>query len=173
MATHHSLLRQSVPDHSTLDVVKAIKSSNGAHSVAGLAKLAGVSRQQLTRRFARHVGASPKLMLRVARLQATLASLIQPSSHPISTKWAALAGHHGLFDQSHFINDFTDLVGVTPRRWLAEQAGQANCEAASPSRGYNDHSSETHTCVGSGARRTGARVLGKPSRLRSNRNGSS
>jgi AraC-like DNA-binding protein len=35
--------------------------------------------------------------------------------------WSAIAHALGYYDQSHFVDDFKALVGLTPSRWLAQK----------------------------------------------------
>jgi AraC-like DNA-binding protein len=72
-----------------------------------------VSVRTLQRLFAEYVGASPKWVLRRARLHEAAARADQ-GGH---IDWAALAGDLGYFDQSHLTRDFTAAVGVPPARY--------------------------------------------------------
>ena len=83
-------------------------------SIAQLATLCGVSSRSLERAFRRYVGVSPKFVLRRLRLIDALA-LIERQVRP---DWRRLALDFGYVDQSHFINDFTSQVGVSPRMYL-------------------------------------------------------
>ncbi|HEX2316821.1 MAG TPA: helix-turn-helix domain-containing protein [Thermomonospora sp.] len=69
-----------------------------------------VSVRTLQRLFAEYVGASPKWVLRRARLHEVAARADQGTR----IDWAALADDLGYFDQSHLIRDFTAAVGASP-----------------------------------------------------------
>lgn len=75
----------------------------------------GVSLRTAQRRFRRHVGVSPKWVIRRYRLiEAADALRLDPTR-----SLADLALDLGYFDQSHFIRDFTALIGQTPRVFAA------------------------------------------------------
>ncbi|GAA4238207.1 helix-turn-helix domain-containing protein [Actinomadura meridiana] len=72
-----------------------------------------VSARTLQRLFADYVGASPKWVLRRARLQEAASRADQGAR----VDWADLADDLGYFDQSHLIRDFTAALGVPPARY--------------------------------------------------------
>jgi len=72
-----------------------------------------VSTRTLQRLFAEYVGASPKWVMRRARLHEAAARADQGDD----VDWAALADELGYCDQSHLIRDFTATVGVPPARY--------------------------------------------------------
>ena len=92
--------------------------TGGRSTVEGLARGLGLNRRALERLFRVEVGLSPKLFLRIQRLQAVVASL---ESGPPPRGWAQLASSHGYADQPHLIRDFRLLAGATPQRYLAER----------------------------------------------------
>ncbi|AJQ92978.1 helix-turn-helix transcriptional regulator [Gynuella sunshinyii] len=69
-----------------------------------------ISRRQLERLFYKHVGLSPKWVLRIYRLQQLANEMI---NHPIPD-WTELAHRLGYFDQAHCIRDFKQITGKTP-----------------------------------------------------------
>lgn len=71
-------------------------------------------RRQLERHFRKHIGISPKKLSKVIRLQATLNLLLNKKSETLTD----IAYESDYFDQNHFIKDFKDLVGVTPKEYL-------------------------------------------------------
>jgi AraC-like DNA-binding protein len=70
----------------------------------------GVPQRTLQRLFQRHVGVSPKWVLRRYRLHEAAARLAEGTSGT----WAEVAADLGYFDQPHFIRDFTRAIGMTP-----------------------------------------------------------
>jgi AraC-like DNA-binding protein len=72
-----------------------------------------VSTRTLQRLFAEYVGASPKWVLRRARLHEAATRADQGAD----IDWARLAGDLGYFDQSHLTRDFTAAVGTSPARY--------------------------------------------------------
>ncbi|WP_230421123.1 helix-turn-helix transcriptional regulator [Actinomadura soli] len=72
-----------------------------------------VSARTLQRLFAEYVGASPKWVLRRARLHEAASR----ADEGVRVDWAALADDLGYFDQSHLTRDFTATVGVSPAKY--------------------------------------------------------
>lgn len=99
--------------------VKHIMRASGNIRVASLATEIGITRQQLARQFAMHVGVSPKMLARVARTQAALARAdAARAAYPRALDWSAIAYDLGYYDQPHFIDDFKSITGVTPGDWV-------------------------------------------------------
>jgi AraC-like DNA-binding protein len=98
--------------------VRRIVGADGNLRIASLADEVGITRQQLARQFATHVGVSPKLLARVMRAHAVLAradAARAASSRKLD--WSAIAYELGYYDQPHFIDDFKALTGATPGEW--------------------------------------------------------
>lgn len=83
--------------------------------IAALADELGVSRQYLTRTFAREVGTSPKLLARIARMQRLMLAIESGRRD-----WAQLAHELGFADQSHLVHETTELAGLSPARLASE-----------------------------------------------------
>ena len=98
---------------SSVDVLLSLK---GQLSVDQLATQQRTSRRQLERRFATTVGLSPKQLAKIIRLQHTLKNLDEKKF----TNLASLAAEHGYFDQAHFIKDFKEFTGMTPKQFFAD-----------------------------------------------------
>jgi AraC-like DNA-binding protein len=96
-------------------LANALKHSRAASPVALVASEAGRSVRQIERIFEHHVGVTPKLFLRLERLNRSLNLHRQDATIP----WADLAFEAGYFDQSHMIRDFRDLTGETPTQFDA------------------------------------------------------
>lgn len=114
------LLDELAPRRNRSGLVRAAvrQLESGARSSAALAGALGVNRRALERLFRLEVGLSPKLMIRIRRVQAVLAGL---DSGTRFHGWAAVAAGHGFADQSHLIREFRLLVGTPPQRYLAER----------------------------------------------------
>lgn len=96
--------------------VRAIE--RGDRTTEAIAASLGVNRRGLERLFRHEVGLSPKLLVRIRRVQAVLARL--EGGGP-AAGWASVAAAHGFSDQSHLIRDFRLIVGTTPARYVAER----------------------------------------------------
>jgi len=90
---------------------------DGRIDVSRLAASLGVTRQHLARRFAAHVGVTPKTFCRVVRLWTVLRSI-----RGGKVNWAALAADLGYSDQSHLVAEFRSLTGLTPSRWASSKS---------------------------------------------------
>jgi len=119
-----SLVRRRLFDAGTVPrsvraAVQRITLASGNLRVASLADDIGITRQQLARQFAHHVGIAPKTFARVVRAQAALARAdAARAAYPREIDWSAIACDLGYYDQPHFIDDFKALTGMTPSRWV-------------------------------------------------------
>ena len=95
--------------------VAAILRAGGNLSIAALAPALGVTRQHLARAFALHVGVSPKMFARVARVRRVLAK----ARVATLVDWTALALDSGFYDQAHLSGEVRELTGRTPTEWLS------------------------------------------------------
>lgn len=73
-----------------------------------LADKTGLSQRQLSRRFGKMVGISPKEYLRVSRFIHSLDGIKK------STALTEVGYEHGYYDQAHFIHDYKEFAGMTP-----------------------------------------------------------
>jgi AraC-like DNA-binding protein len=105
------------PPPSVRAAVRSILVAQGNLRVASLAAEIGITRQQLARQFATHVGLSPKLFARVMRAQAVIARM--GAAEVERGGWSEVALELGYYDQPHFIDDFKALTGTTPAEWSA------------------------------------------------------
>lgn len=104
------------PQRDVDEAVRRIIAAGGSLGITRLAPALGVTRQHLARRFAQLVGVSPKTFARVVRLNRVVERVRAASpSDPIN--WSALAIELGYYDQSHLVDEFRELTGVTPTSW--------------------------------------------------------
>ena len=96
---------------STVDV---LLKTNGTTSINDILIDDISKRRQLERHFRKQIGISPKQLSKAIRLQATLNLLLNKKSETLTD----IAYENDYFDQNHFIKDFKDLVGVTPKEYL-------------------------------------------------------
>ncbi len=98
------------------EAVRRIAEAGGSLGITRLAPALGVTRQHLARRFSQLVGVSPKTFARVVRLGRVIERVrAVPADDPVN--WSALAVDLGYYDQSHLVDEFRDLTGVTPTAW--------------------------------------------------------
>ena len=93
-----------------------IQRSRGTIRVAEVAARLTVSTRHLERAFQEQVGVSPKVFGKLLRLHHAL-HLAGPESN-----WAEVASACGYFDQSHMLQDFRAMTGVTPVEFVALRA---------------------------------------------------
>lgn len=96
--------------------VDLLLQSKGQVSVDEIAGQLNSNRRQLERRFSSAIGLSPKQLSKIIRLQATLKMMEQKQF----TSLTALAYESGYFDQAHFIKDFKEFTGSSPRQFYAD-----------------------------------------------------
>jgi len=85
-----------------------------------LARRCGLSKYHLIRRFTQLIGMPPLQYHMQLRLQRAR-NLLRGNVHPLD---AALA--LGFYDQSHFINSFRRIMGVTPHHYVRQLNSDSN-----------------------------------------------
>lgn len=98
---------------SAIDVLLATK---GNISIGKLSQNNSNTKRQLERRFSKIIGLSPKQLAKVIRLQTSLKLLLEGSAENLTS----LAYDTNYYDQSHFIKDFKEFTGVTPKRFYKD-----------------------------------------------------
>lgn len=96
--------------------VDTILTANGQLSVNELSRQNNTSRRQLARKFSSDIGLSPKQLSKTIRLQATLKMLLTTEVRSLTD----LAYENEYFDQAHFIKDFKEFTGLTPKEFYGE-----------------------------------------------------
>ena len=102
-------------DNITKSCVDAIVRSQGQLAMTELADKVNSHRRQIERRFNEAVGMSPKQLSRVVRLQATIKMMGQKKFVSLTS----LALENGYYDQAHFIKDFREFTGLSPKSFFA------------------------------------------------------
>lgn len=86
-------------------------------TIDALTRKTGYSNKHLNHLFQKHVGVSPKQLLRISRFQKVLWEL-ENREKPL---WTHLALDCGFYDQAHFINEFKRFSGLSPEIYLEEK----------------------------------------------------
>ncbi|MFW5702235.1 MAG: AraC family transcriptional regulator [Bacteroidota bacterium] len=94
--------------------INIIDSAGGNVRIKELAGAACLSAKQFERKFGEYVGLAPKSFRKIVRFQ-TVLHLQQTHNYPGMTELGLAAGY---YDQSHFINDFKSMAGMTPARFF-------------------------------------------------------
>lgn len=97
-------------------VVKTIITANGQLSIHEVSERQKINRRKLERSFASAIGLSPKQLSKTIRLQATLKLLLNKQF----TSFTHLAYESEYYDQAHFIKDFKEFTGLTPKEFYGE-----------------------------------------------------
>jgi AraC-like DNA-binding protein len=108
----------------------------GSMSVRGLAASMELGERRLQQVFASQLGLSPRAWRRLQRLHSTLRVL----RHAGVPQWAQVALRAGYYDQSHLINEFRALCGLTPEQFQRQVAsGSSNTEVDPKAYGLRPH----------------------------------
>jgi AraC-like DNA-binding protein len=100
-------------DRIVRSTVETIMTANGQLSVDELSTLTQVDRRQLLRKFSSAIGLSPKQLSRTIRLQTALKMLLNNQFSNL----AELAYENEYYDQAHFIKEFKEFTGSTPKEF--------------------------------------------------------
>ncbi|RQO69491.1 AraC family transcriptional regulator [Pedobacter sp. KBW06] len=100
----HQLVRSSVA---------AMMLLRGQLSVDELTGNLKVNRRQLERKFSLAVGLSPKQLSKIIRLQSVLKMMAEPGF----TSLTNIAYQGAYYDQAHFIKDFKEFTGMSPKKF--------------------------------------------------------
>ncbi|KAA2223359.1 helix-turn-helix domain-containing protein [Chryseobacterium sediminis] len=98
---------------STIDLLLNV---DGKISVNELSRQTNINRRQLERKFSSVIGLSPKQLSKTIRLQTTLKHLLNKEY----TSLTALAHESEYYDQAHFIKDFKEFTGFTPKEFYGD-----------------------------------------------------
>ncbi|CAN0356091.1 unnamed protein product [Phaeothamnion confervicola] len=108
-----ALQRPSDPSrHLVEHAARRLGATMGGISVRELAGELNLSERRVQQLFASHIGLAPSVWRRLQRLHGTL-RLLRTAETP---QWAEIALCAGYYDQSHLINEFRALCGLTPQQ---------------------------------------------------------
>jgi len=96
--------------------VETILNINGQLSVDQLSQQLNIHRRQLERKFYSAIGLSPKKLSKIIRLQATLKMMMNNEL----TSLTSIAHEGEYYDQAHFIKDFKEFTGMSPKNFYAD-----------------------------------------------------
>lgn len=116
------LLEQTTVDNIVKSTIDALINTNGGSSIHTILKTDLSKRRQLERKFRKQVGISPKRLGKVLRLQSALKMMLNEVENLTD-----IAYESDYFDQAHFIKDFKEFIGVSPKEFL----GNKNMELSS------------------------------------------
>lgn len=105
-----------------------LRAHAGGLTVRALAAAMHLSERRLQQVFASQLGLAPSVWRRLQRLHRTL-RLLRAAEVP---RWTELALSAGYYDQSHLINEFRALCGLTPQQFLRSAVAGSSKTAAGP-----------------------------------------
>ncbi len=109
-------------DKGTIDTIvqttiEAMFATQGSSAIKAVLKNDLSKRRQLERDFIQKIGMSPKQLGKVIRLQAALKRILNRQSETLTE----IAYESEYYDQAHFIKDFKEFTGVTPKKFLGSE----------------------------------------------------
>lgn len=110
------LQSKEVIDRIVKSTIETIHLHKGQLTINQLSAQGNLNRRILSRKFSSQVGLSPKQLSKIIRLQATLKALLQQDK----TKLTHVAYENEYFDQAHFIKDFKEFTGITPKEFYGD-----------------------------------------------------
>ncbi|MFK7971055.1 MAG: DUF6597 domain-containing transcriptional factor [Bacteroidia bacterium] len=110
------LAQTDTVDQIVQSTVETILTANGQFSVDVLSKQHNTSRRQLARKFSSDIGLSPKQLSKTIRLQSALKVLL---TEDVSS-FTDLAYENEYYDQAHFIKEFKEFTGLTPKEFYGD-----------------------------------------------------
>ncbi|MBK7944030.1 MAG: AraC family transcriptional regulator [Flavobacteriales bacterium] len=94
--------------------LQALHRRGGIGTVGVLSDELGCSQKHLNDLFQRHCGLGPKRYASLVRFQ----SLLRRLEREHDPDWTQLALEHGYYDQSHMVNQFQEMTGHSPTRYM-------------------------------------------------------
>lgn len=117
MKSYMSIYRRVSPiENSSLLVLHSLNlmiRTAGCVTIEQIAKDTGYTMRYINKCFHRETGLSPKQFSKIIRFQAAVSALNEPMMHSLTK----IANNSGYFDQSHFIHDFKQFTGFTPKKY--------------------------------------------------------
>jgi AraC-like DNA-binding protein len=110
------LAKTKTIDNIVKSTVETIFNRNGQFSVNEFSENNKINRRQLARKFSSAIGLSPKQLAKTIRIQSTLKVLLNEEI----TSLTDLAYENEYFDQAHFIKEFKEFTGLTPKEFFGD-----------------------------------------------------
>ncbi len=91
-----------------------LNKAGGCLSIGSMSAQLGCSRKHLIAQFRKQIGLPPKRLARILRFSRVIRLLERDDR----MCWAEIAHACGYYDQAHFIKDFREFAGSTPREFV-------------------------------------------------------
>lgn len=109
-----SQLKAKQQDLLMMEAVRKIKESRGTIRIRELQQSLCISASPFEKRFRKAIGISPKKFASIVRFNTVLQNL------PGNNLLTDITYHNNFFDQSHFIKDFKQFTGTTPKNFKVQ-----------------------------------------------------
>lgn len=103
-------------EHLVKTTVDSLIETNGSSPINKILKNDLSKRRKLERDFRKQIGISPKQLGKVLRLQTALKMLLNDNESLTNVAYES-----EYFDQAHFIKDFKEFIGTTPKEFLGNE----------------------------------------------------
>lgn len=114
----NKLSEQSTVDNIVRTTIDALLSTKGNASINTILKEDLSKRRQLERNFVKQIGISPKQLGKVIRLQSALKMMLNEEGEKLTN----IAYENEYYDQAHFIKDFKEFTGISPKDFLGNES---------------------------------------------------
>ncbi|MBX2967245.1 MAG: AraC family transcriptional regulator [Cyclobacteriaceae bacterium] len=111
------LNNQTTIDTIVKTTIDTLLSTKGSSPINAILKEDLSKRRQLERKFLNQIGISPKQLGKVIRLQTALKMLLNQQTENLTQ----IAYESQYYDQNHFIKDFKEFTGTTPKEFLEDK----------------------------------------------------
>ncbi len=112
----NKLYEASTIDHIVKSTIETLLATSGNSSIRAILNENLSKRRQLERNFLNQIGISPKQLGKVIRLQTALKLLLNRKTENLTE----IAYKSEYYDQNHFIKDFKEFTGITPKEFLSD-----------------------------------------------------
>ncbi len=113
----NKLNEKATIDNIVKSTVDALLATSGSSPIKVILKEDLSKRRQLERKFLKQIGISPKQLGKVVRLQTALKLLLNQKKETFTE----IAYESEYYDQNHFIKDFKEFTGTTPKEFLLDE----------------------------------------------------
>ncbi|PKV53127.1 helix-turn-helix protein [Aquimarina sp. MAR_2010_214] len=113
----NKLSEQVTVDNIVKTTIDTLLSTKGSTSIRDILKEDVSKRRQLERMFVKQIGISPKQLGKVIRLQSALKMLLSEEGESLTN----IAYESEYYDQAHFIKDFKEFTGISPKEFLGNE----------------------------------------------------
>lgn len=113
----NKLSEQSTVDNIVRTTIDMLLTTKGKAPINAILKEDLSKRRQLERKFVKQIGISPKQLGKVIRLQSALKLMLNQEDENLTN----IAYKSEYYDQAHFIKDFKEFTGISPKDFLGNE----------------------------------------------------